>query len=462
MLSSKQMGFIMDRNIFRQYDIRGIVGTELTIDDARTIGKAFGTFIHNSEESTTVCVGRDNRRSSPELSEGIIEGLTNTGCHVFDISLVPTPVLYYSIHHLGTRGGIMVTGSHNPPQFNGFKICEGTNSLYGEQIQSLRRIAEGGDFAEGYGRIEKIDVIESYTGTLMKKFKINKNIKMVLDAGNGTVGIVAPRLFESFGCKVIPLYCEQDGEFPNHLPDPTIDANLSDLIKAVIENDADVGIAFDGDGDRIGIVDEKGNIIRADYLLALFAGEVLKVRKGPIIFEVKCSSAVEDVIVKAGGTPVLCRTGHSFIKQKMRETNALLAGEMSGHMFFADRYFGYDDAIYATGRLLEILSLNECPLSGLVSKIPIYYNTPEIRISCPDDKKFEVVDNFGKMFSGEEVCTIDGVKVNFDKGWGLLRASNTEPALILRFEAIDKENLRLIKSIFEEKVSNILHVKTEF
>ena len=443
----------MNPQIFREYDIRGIVEKDLSDEVSRQIGQAFGTYIQAAGKKDLV-VGRDNRLSSERFANAAIAGLLSTGCNVVDVGLLPTPVFYYSIVYLQKDGGIMITGSHNPPDFNGFKICEGYASIYGEKIQELRRIIEIGRFAKGKGKLDRAKTIDPYCSHLKNGIDIKREVKVVLDAGNGTAGAVAPGLIEAMGCKVRRLYCNLDGNFPNHFPDPTVPEYLEDLIRVVKDEKAELGVAYDGDGDRIGVVDDKGRIVWGDRLLILFSRQILRQKKGAkIIFDVKCSQALMEDIKKHGGVPIMWKTGHSLIKGKLRQEGALLAGEMSGHMFFADRYYGYDDAIYASCRLLEILSHSDKAFSQLLEDVPLYYATPEIRVSCPDEEKFKVVEQVKKYFQSRyDTIDLDGVRILFGDGWGLIRASNTQPILVLRFEANTKQRLEQIREIITGKL----------
>ena len=378
--------------IFREYDIRGVVDKDLTPDVVRTLGQGFGTHMAKSGHKELV-VGRDGRLSSKAFSEAVIEGLTSTGCNVVDIGLCPTPVYYFSIFHLEKDGGMMVTGSHNPPDFNGFKISDGKSTIFGEKIQELRRLIDKGIFAAGKGNLTQAEVISAYQDYIQKNIRLEKKLKVVIDAGNGTGGVVAGPLLKRLGCDVDELYCDVDGRFPNHFPDPTIPENLKELVDRVKKLGADVGIGYDGDADRIGVVDEKGNILWGDQLMILFSREILKEKKGAtFVGEVKCSQNLFDDIQRHGGRAIMWKTGHSLIKEKMKEEKASLAGEMSGHIFFADRYFGFDDAIYASCRLLELLSKTDRKLSRLLEDVPKTVFTPEIRVDCPEEIKFRVVE----------------------------------------------------------------------
>jgi phosphomannomutase/phosphoglucomutase len=399
-------------------------------------------------------VGRDGRLSSKAFSEAVMEGLTSTGCNLVEIGLCPTPVYYFSLFHLEKDGGMMVTGSHNPPDFNGFKISEGKSTIFGEKIQELRRLIDRGVFAAGKGNLTQAEVIRAYQDHIQKNIRLEKKLKVVIDAGNGTGGVVAGPLLKRLGCDVEELYCDVDGRFPNHFPDPTIPANLTDLVDRVKRLRADVGIGYDGDADRIGVVDEKGNILWGDQLMILFAREILKEKKGAtFVGEVKCSQNLFDDIERHGGRAIMWKTGHSLIKEKMKEERASLAAEMSGHVFFADRYFGFDDAIYASCRLLEILSKTDRKLSRLLEDVPKTVFTPEIRVDCPDEIKFKVVEKVkDELKKDHPIIDVDGVRAQFGDGWGLVRASNTQPALVLRFEALTEKRLTEIRRFVEEKV----------
>ncbi len=433
-------------SIFREYDIRGIYGKDLGEATAVEIGKAFGTWLQRAG-GHKVSLGYDVRLSCPSLREAVLSGLLSTGVHVVDIGLCPTPVLYFSLFHLTVDGGVMITASHNPAEYNGFKLCFRKQTLFGAEIQEIRSIIDGRDYCQGSGEVTFAkDFLSSYLDFFVRHFGPLPK-KVVVDCGNAAAALIAPDILKRLGCDVIPLYCEPDGRFPNHHPDPTVPENLSDLIASVRKEGADVGVAFDGDADRLGAVDEKGNIIFGDMLTLLFAKDILRERSGAtIISEVKASQIFYDEVARCGGVGLMWKTGHSLIKAKMKETGALLAGEMSGHLFFADRYFGYDDAIYAACRLIEILSKGGKPLSSYFSDLPKSFVTPEIRVDCPDDKKFNVVKRCLKYFSEKyKTIDIDGARVMFDGGWGLIRASNTQPALVLRFEADSPERLEKIQ-----------------
>lgn len=439
--------------IFREYDIRGVVDKDLTPDIIKKLGRGFGTYSLSLGHKELV-VGRDGRLSSKDFKDALVEGLLSTGCNVVDIGLCPTPVYYFSIFHLNKEGGMMITGSHNPPEFNGLKVSVGKSTIFGEELQNLRRLIEKENFLTGTGHFSEVDIFPSYQDYLTKNIQLNKKMKVITDAGNGTGGIVAGPILRRLGCDVEELYGEVDGRFPNHFPDPTIPENLTDLIREVKKTRADVGIGYDGDADRIGVVDDMGNIIWGDQLMILFSREILKERKGAtFVGEVKCSQNLFDDIERHGGQAIMWKTGHSLIKEKMRKEGAVLGGEMSGHIFFADRYFGYDDAIYASCRLIELLSKTENKLSQLLDDVPKTWITPEIRMDCPDEIKVNVVEKVkGELKKDYHVIDVDGVRVRFEDGWGLVRASNTQPVLVLRFEALSEKRLQQIKTLIEDKV----------
>ncbi len=441
----------LDAGIFREYDIRGIVGEVLNEQVVEEIGKAFGTMI-SMNGGKTVSVGMDCRTTSPSLSKALINGINSTGINVLDIGLVTTPIVYFSLFNTDVDGGVMVTASHNPGEYNGLKLCIGKESLFGEGIQELRAIAEKKEFKKGSGSTKKIDLLEEYFNYLLNNLDIKSGIKVVIDCGNGTGGLTAPEILKRFGCEVIELYTNLDGTFPNHHPDPTVEKNLQDLIRTVTENNYDIGLALDGDADRIGVVDENGEIIWGDMLVLIYSLDVLKNNTGStIVGDVKCSSNLFSGIEKAGGKPIMWKTGHSLIKNKIKQENAALAGEMSGHIFFNDKFFGYDDALYAGLRLLEIITKSGKKVSELLSDIPKTYSTPEIRFDCPDDLKFKVTEIVKTKLQNEnKIIDIDGVRVEYPDGWGLVRASNTQPALVLRFEANSEERLNEIKEKIEK------------
>jgi phosphomannomutase / phosphoglucomutase len=441
------------REIFREYDIRGIAGKDLTAETVELLGKGIGTMMRR-RGCRSISLGRDCRPSSDPFRNAIVDGLVSVGLSVIDIGVMPTPLLYYSIHQLSVDGGIMITGSHNPSEYNGFKTCIGHDSVYGEQIQQIAQIIEARDFEKGKGEAVSADVLASYKKYLLDHFQLHRPVRLAMDCGNGTACLVAPEIMAALGCEVIPLYCEMDGTFPNHHPDPTLVENLVDLQSAVKSHGLELGIAFDGDADRIGVIADTGKIIWGDLLLALYARDILKQRPGAtFISEVKCSMNLYQDIEKHGGRAIMWKTGHSLIKAKMKEEKAVLAGEMSGHMFFADRYFGYDDAIYAACRLIEMLANSAMPLGQMLAEFPETYVTPEIRVQCDDDKKFSVVGKIKSHFSQKyRVIDVDGARIIFPQGWGLVRASNTQDVLVMRFEADTQANLDAIRSQVEEQV----------
>jgi phosphomannomutase/phosphoglucomutase len=439
--------------IFREYDIRGVVGQDLTPETVKQIGQAIGTYMKRLGGKSLV-LGRDVRTSSVEFRDILSKALNSTGCDVVDIGMVPTPVSYFALHHLKADGGVMITGSHNPPEFNGFKISLGQHSLYGEKIQELKGLIEAEDFETGSGKIEQTEVLEPYMENILSIINIPRKVKVVVDGGNGCFGIVGPQLLKRLGLEPIEIFCEPDGTFPNHHPDPTVEKNLKGLIERVRAENAELGIGFDGDADRIGVVDEKGNILWGDQLLTIFARDILSRNPGAtIVGEVKCSQNLYQDIKNHGGIPVMAPAGHSLIKKKMKETGALLAGEMSGHVCFADNYLGFDDAVFAAGRILQIVAQSSMKVSEMLADLPKTAYTPEIRIDCPDDKKFEIVRELTEIFRGQyEVIDIDGVRVNFGDGWALIRASNTQPVLVLRFEAETQDRLEELVAIVKTQM----------
>jgi phosphomannomutase / phosphoglucomutase len=452
----------MDQNIFREYDIRGIVGQQLTDNTVATLARAIGKFFLQNNASR-IAVGYDARESSPRFCELLTIGLNEVGCDVVLIGMVPTPVLYHAAFTRDVDGGVMITGSHNPPDHNGFKICLGKETLYGSQIQEIKQIAlseppeSAGCGANGL--VESLQILDDYIGDIVSRVSLGeRKIKVVIDAGNGMGGVTAVPVYSQLGLELIELFTEPDSTFPNHHPDPTVEENLTDLITSVRKNKADLGIAFDGDGDRIGVVDETGRIIWGDELMILFSREILaKLPGSTIIGEVKCSQTLFDDIENHGGKPLMWKAGHSIIKAKMKETSAALAGEMSGHIFFADRFYGFDDATYAGARLLEILSKTDKPLSVLLADIPKTFSTPELRVPCPDETKFDVVKKIADHFSqSNEVITIDGARIIFENGWGLVRASNTQALLVLRFEADSPASMEENKEVVERKVDELI------
>jgi phosphomannomutase/phosphoglucomutase len=437
--------------IFREYDIRGLADSELLSPDVEQLGRGLGTYLAR-ESGRKINVGRDCRLSSTRLRDALVQGLRAAGCDVTDIGVIPTPILYFSAQYLKADGAVMITGSHNPPEFNGFKTVCGTGTLHGETIQEVRRIIERQDFERGAGQLASVDVVAPYVDEIAAQFRFDRRIKVVVDAGNGTGGPAMHRIFAKLNLDVTELFFDMDGKFPNHHPDPTVPANLSALIEKTRETGAVLGIAFDGDADRIGAVDEHGNVVYGDMLLLIYAREILTRKPGAtFIGEVKCSQLMYDFINQWGGNAIMYKTGHSLIKAKMKEEHAELAGEMSGHMFFADRYRGYDDALYAACRLIEIVAKSGQPLSAQLAGIPKTVSTPEIRVDCPDDIKFEIVRRVAEHLKAtHKTVDIDGVRVIFPEGWGLLRASNTQPVLVMRFEAANEHLLTAYRTEVEE------------
>ncbi|MFQ5457263.1 MAG: phosphomannomutase/phosphoglucomutase [Myxococcota bacterium] len=449
----------LNPNIFREYDIRGVAGRDLNHETARLIGAAVATY-ELEHGKRRITLGRDCRLSSDELHAGFLEGALGAGLDILDVGLCPTPLLYFSIRHFDAEGGVMITGSHNPPEDNGFKICMGTDSVYGAEIQKLLAVAESESFRKGRGKRDEAEVIPPYQDYVAGNIRIERPLRVVVDGGNGMGGEVAAPLFKRLGLQVDALFCEPDGRFPNHHPDPTVEKNMLDLRRAVLEGRAEVGIAYDGDADRIGVIDEKGTTLWGDMLLIVLARALLRDRpRATIISEVKASQNLYDDIAAHGGHPVMWKTGHSLIKQKMKEEGAALAGEMSGHVFFADRYFGYDDAIYASCRLLEILAAGGVPLSCLLADVPPTHATPEIRVPCPDEEKFDLVrrlkERLPALAPEARVIDVDGVRAVFPDGWALVRASNTGPVLVLRFEARTAARLAALRDLFEGAIENL-------
>lgn len=443
----------LDKTAFRTYDIRGIVGKALTEETVFYIGKAFGSLVRDLGENHMV-IARDGRISSPILIKSLASGIQSTGCNVVDIGMVPTPVLYYATHFLKEHSGVMLTGSHNPPEYNGLKSVIQGKTLSEQGIKDLyQRIIEK-RFHEGEGSYQALNVESHYIEDIVSKIKLNRRLKVVIDAGNGATGQIAPKLFRALDCDVHEIFCEVDGNFPNHHPDPTQEENLQDLIRVVKEKNADIGLAFDGDGDRVGIVTNRGSIISSDRLLMLFSKALLADHPGSsIIFDVKCTNNLSALIHSLGGNPIMWKTGHSLIKAKMQETNALLAGEMSGHLFFKDRWYGFDDGLYAGARLLEILAGETQDCETIFAGIPNSVITPELRVAVKEEEKFQLMQKLidhAAFDQAKEVNTIDGLRVSFDQGWGLVRPSNTTPYLILRFEAMNEAVLQEIQELFRE------------
>jgi len=439
--------------IFRQYDIRGVVGRDLAPETAQAIGRGYAALLRERGLRGAVAVGRDNRPSGGALQAGLVAGLTASGVDVVDVGVVPTPLLYWTLHHEPVVGGIQITGSHNPPEYNGFKLCVGHESLHGEEIQHVLALIQGGAFPAGEGSLRSVAVIDRYVEDVVRRTgPLQRRLRVVFDCGNGAGSLVAGKLFGRLGLDASYLFCESDGTFPNHHPDPTVVENLRDLIAAVRTRGADLGIAFDGDADRIGVVDGGGEIVWGDHVLILYARDVLaRTGRGQsIIFDVKCSQALPAAIDAAGGIPVMWRTGHSLIKGKMKELRAPIAGEMSGHMFFTEGFYGHDDALYGAARLLRIVAAAGVSVASMLADVPKFVSTPEIRADCPDDRKFAVVDAAVAYFRRtHDVIDVDGVRVLFGDGWGLIRASNTQPVLVLRFEARTGDRLAAIRSEME-------------
>ncbi len=447
----------MNPEIFREYDIRGLANKDFNENDVVKLGKAYGTLL-NQHGNKKVTIGRDCRLTSESYSKSFITGILSTGCDVIDIGVTPTPVLYFSIHHCKAEGGAMVTASHNPPEYNGFKLMSGFDSIHSQGLQDVRKIIDNDQYVIGQGNLEQVDVLAAYKEYIENNISIVKKLRIGVDAGNGTGAITALPILKSLGCEVHELYCDMDGTFPNHEADPTVKENMLDLIDLVKTKKLDFGVGYDGDADRIGIVDENGEIIYGDQLMVIFAREILERKPGStFISEVKCSMTMYDDIEKHGGKAIMWRTGHSLIKKKMKEEKAELAGEMSGHMFFSDRFLGFDDALYATCRLLEIVASTGKTVSQLIENLPKTFTTPEIRVECADDKKFEVVKKITAQFKEKyEVIDIDGMRALFDGGWGLVRASNTQPALVLRFEAATEKRLNEIRQEVETSLKSII------
>jgi phosphomannomutase/phosphoglucomutase len=448
----------MNPRVFREYDIRGNADRDLDDAFAGDLGRAIGTHLHRSG-ARRITLGRDCRVHSPRLHAALRAGLLSTGIDVIDVGVVATPVLYFSVFHFGTDGGIQITGSHNPPEDNGFKIVRGKSTIHGPEIQTLRALVEKRDFhvAAAPGKVEDRDVSGPYLDMAVSRIQLGpRRFKVVVDAGNGVGGLAAP-LIRRLGFEVTELFCEPDGRFPNHHPDPTVEANVATLKRTVAEVGAEVGIALDGDADRIGVVDAKGRVVWGDQLMILFARSILEEVPGAtFVSEVKCSKALYDEIARAGGRAIMWKVGHSLIKEKMKAEGALLAGEMSGHIFFAHRYYGYDDAIYSAARLVELLSRGTLTLSQHVDTLPKVFNTPEIRYELPDEIKFDVVRRVVERFRRDhQVVDVDGARITWKDGWALVRASNTQPALVLRFEAETPARLDEIRSFVESELKAI-------
>ncbi|MFN8942640.1 MAG: phosphomannomutase/phosphoglucomutase [Acidobacteriota bacterium] len=441
---------MLKNTIFREYDIRGIADRDLLSEDIEQLGRAVGTYLRR-RCGRRINLGRDCRLSGQRLHDALLAGLMEAGCEVTDIGVVPTPLLYYSVYKFGADGGIMITGSHNPSDYNGFKMMAGKAAVYGQDIQDIQALTQSGDFTGGEGSVVERDVITPYVEEIAGMFAFSRRVKVVFDAGNGTAGPTLKRLLERLNVEAVEMFFEMDGRFPNHHPDPTVEENLEMLKRAVAAEGAEMGIAFDGDSDRIGAIDEKGEVVWGDQLMLIYAREILKRKPGStFIGEVKCSRLMYEEIEKLGGKAIMYKTGHSLIKTKMKQEHAELAGEMSGHIFFADRYYGYDDALYAACRLIEIVADSGEALSRQLAGMPKLVNTPEIRVDWPDETKFAVVERVKEHFRATHgVNDVDGVRVSFEKGWGLMRASNTQPVLVMRFEAETPEQLAEYRAAME-------------
>lgn len=447
--------------VFRAYDIRGIADVEITDEDVCDLGKAFGTYMAGQGKKRIV-VARDCRLTSDRYRDLLVSGMLSTGMDIVDVGLCGTPLLYFAIRHLEREGGIMITASHNPPEYNGFKICNGFDTISGDEIQKLRQLIDSRRFVAGEGSLAHYDIATPYSEFITGNIKLKRKLRVGLDAGNAPGGPIGVEILEKLGCEVHPLYCDMDGTFPNHEPDPTVLENLVDLRAKVLSEGLDVGIAYDGDCDRLGVLDHRGEVVFGDKLMIIFAREILSRRPGSVfISEVKCSNTLYDDIERHGGTAIMWRTGHSLIKARMKEVDAVLAGEMSGHMFFKDRYFGFDDGIYASCRLLEILADTGKRIPELLEGVPHTYTTPEIRVDCDDEIKFDVVEGAKRELAAKnlKIIDVDGVRIVFPDGWGLVRASNTQPVLVLRYEAETPARLEEFRELIE---STIEKVKKEY
>jgi len=452
---------MVNKYIFREYDIRGKVVDDFPPHVVTLLGQAFGTFVKRNGFSEIALSG-DIRLTTPDLMVQFKKGVLSTGIDVINLGFLPTPTNYYSMFKLGVGGAVQITGSHNPPEFNGFKMSMDRKAVYGDSIQILRKYIEDNDFEIGTGSEIKHDIRADYKAMIIEKINIARPMKVVMDCGNAAGSLNAPEIFKDLGIELTELFCEPDGTFPNHHPDPTVEKNLADLIQTIQSGDYDIGVAFDGDADRVGVVDETGDVVWADQLMALFLPELIADGE-EILFDVKCSQALEDMIVKYGGKPVMWKTGHSLIKQKMHELGCKLGGEMSGHIFFADDYFGYDDGIYVAARIVQTLSRGNRKLSELKAELPIYHSTPEMRMACEsDEEKFRIAKEAAEYFTANYDCiTVDGVRIKFGDGWGLVRSSNTQPVIVCRFEANSQDRMEEIKDLVLTKLQSIGSVEIE-
>jgi len=452
----------MNSYIFREYDIRGKVAEDFTDEVVEALGKGFGSWVKR-QGARSIALSGDVRTTSPHLKSMFAKGLLSTGVDLIDIGILPTPVNYFALYHLPVDGAVQITGSHNPPEYNGFKMSFHQGAVYGKQIQAIREIIEQGDFETGAGTKSEQNILDDYIDMVVNKITLDKPLKVVMDCGNAAGALAAPKIFQKLGVELTELYCDVDGTFPNHHPDPTVEKNLADLISTMKAGDYDVGVAYDGDADRVGVVDNNGQIVWADYLMTIFLDEVIQNDGDEIIFDVKCSQALEQAIAEKGGTPVMWKTGHSLIKQKMKESKAPFGGEMSGHLFFADDYYGYDDAIYVSARVLQTLSRTDRTMADIISDLPHYESTPEIRMETPsDEEKFVIAKKAEEYFSQKyDHTNVDGIRIKFGDGWGLVRASNTQPVIVCRFEAKNKERLEEIKNLVLTKLQSFGQLNIE-
>ena len=455
-MSAQYKSTPIEPSIFKAYDIRGIVDESLTENAIYQIGLAYGSEAADRGEQK-IYVARDGRLSGPALIKAFTQGLLDSGRDVIDVGMVPTPVLYFAAYHLGSGSGVMLTGSHNPPNYNGLKMVIGGTTLSGNDIQELRKRIENKNFTSGSGSRESLDVVDQYIERIASDVKLTRNMKVIVDCGNGVPGAVAPQLLRALGCNVTEMFCDVDGNFPNHHPDPSKPENLQDLKQALASSDADIGLAFDGDGDRLGVITPQGEVIWADRQIMLYAKDILARNPGgDIIFDIKCTIKLPKVIEEAGGNPIMWKTGHSFIKAKLKETGALLAGEMSGHIFFKERWYGFDDALYTASRLLEILSKDSRPATDIFSELPDSVNTPELNLNMAEGEHFKLIEKLvsNANFEGAKLTTIDGVRADWEDGFGLVRASNTTPCLVFRFEGDNEQALERIKDSFRQLVKD--------